>query len=166
MEDARRKTVRGLAGSWGLIPIALAIALLCPPQAVSQPAVPQGVWLMDGRVAVQIFDCASLMCGRIIWLEVPRDPQGLLDRDKKNPDPALRERKLCGLTVLWGLHPVGSDRWRDGWFYNPDDGKTYRVKAQLKSADVLVARVYVGVPLLGKTKTLVRVTHDTSEGWC
>lgn len=166
MEGARRKTARGPAGRWGLTPIVLTIALLCPLQVRSQPAVPQGVWLMDGRVAVQIFDCERLMCGRIIWLEVPRDPQGMLDRDKKNPDPALRERKLCGLTVLWGLHPVGLDRWKDGWFYNPDDGVTYRVKAQLKSADVLVARVYVGVPLLGKTKTLVRVTHDTTEGWC
>lgn len=166
MEAASRKTARGSWGRWGLTPIVAAIALLCPPQARSEPAVPQGVWLMDGRVAVQIFDCAQLMCGRIIWLAVPRDLQGVLDRDKKNPNPALRERKLCGLTVLWGLHPVGPDRWRDGWFYNPDDGVTYRVKAQLKSADVLVARVYVGVPLLGKTKTLVRVTHDTTEGWC
>ncbi|MGE5502363.1 MAG: DUF2147 domain-containing protein [Ignavibacteriales bacterium] len=163
--EGTRKTVRGLRARWGLV-LVVAAAFLCPPQAMSEPAIPQGVWLMDGRVAVQIFECETLMCGRIIWLAVPRDPQGLLDRDKKNPDPALRQRKLCGLTVLWGLHPVGADRWRDGWFYNPDDGVTYRVKAQLKSADVLVARVYVGVPLLGKTKTLVRVTHDTSEGWC
>ena len=166
MEGASREIVRGSRGRLSVALILAAIAFVYPLQAVSQPAVPQGVWLMDGRVAVQIFDCASLMCGRIIWLAVPRDPQGLLDRDKKNPAPALRQRKLCGLTVLWGLHPVRSDRWRDGWFYNPDDGVTYRVKAQLKSADVLVARVYVGVPLLGRTKTLVRVTHDTSEGWC
>ena len=166
MEGVSRKTVRRWWGPWSLALTVAVFAFVCPLPAMSEPAIPQGVWLMDGRVAVQIFECDSMMCGRIIWLEVPRDPQGLLDRDKKNPDPALRERKLCGLTVLWGLRPVGADRWRDGWFYNPDDGVTYRVKAQLKSADVLVARVYVGVPLLGKTKTLVRVTHDTSEGWC
>lgn len=121
---------------------------------------------MDGRVAVQIFECEGLMCGRIVWLKVPRDPQGLLDRDKRNPVPALRERKLCGLTILWGLRPKGSNLWVDGWFYNPDDGKSYSVNARLESDDVIVARAYVGLPIFGKTKTLARVTHDTSEGWC
>jgi uncharacterized protein (DUF2147 family) len=142
------------------------VALLAAPSAMSQPAVPQGVWLMDGRVAVQIFECEGLMCGRIVWLLVPRDPQGLLDRDKNNPVAALRQRKLCGLTILWGLRPTGSNRWVDGWFYNPDDGKAYSVTAQLKSDDVISARIYAGIPLLGKTKTLARVPHDTTEGWC
>lgn len=140
-----------------------------PPPAVPQalpPAVPQGEWLMDGRVAVQIFECEGLMCGRIIWLRIPRNAQGELDRDKKNPVPALQQRKLCGLTILWGLRPTGSNRWVDGWFYNPDDGKTYSVTAQLKSDDVIMARIYAGVPLFGKSKTLARVPHGVSDGWC
>lgn len=127
---------------------------------------PQGQWLMDGRVVVQIFDCGAKMCGRILWLKVPQNAQGQLDRDKKNPNPALRNRRLCGLTILWNLQPDGSDRWKDGWFYNPDDGKTYRVMAQLKSNDKIVARIYVGLPLFGKTKVLTRVPHGTSAGWC
>ena len=146
--------------------IVAACAFLVAPRARSQPAVPQGVWLMDGRVAVQIFECEGLMCGRIVWLAARINPQTLLNLDKRNPVPALRQRKLCGLTILWGLHPTGSNRWVDGWFYNPDDGKSYSVKAQLKSDDVIVARIYVGVPIFGKTKTLARVAHGTSEGWC
>lgn len=121
---------------------------------------------MDGRVAVEIFECELMMCGRIAWLAVPRDPQGRLDRDKNNPDPDLKQRELCGLTILWGLLPDGPNRWRDGWFYNPDDGKSYRVKARLKSDDVIVARIYAGITLLGKTKTLTRVPQGTAEGWC
>ena len=127
---------------------------------------PQGQWLIDGRVVVQTFDCGAKMCGRILWLKVPRDAQGELDQDKKNPDMALRGRRLCGLTILWNLQSEGSDRWKDGWFYNPDDGKTYRVTAQLKSNDEIVARIYVGVPLFGKTKVLFRVPHGASAGWC
>lgn len=164
---AERPRLRGLRRCLGRIaPVLTASAFFIAPYARSEPAVPQGVWLMDGRVAVQIFDCEGLMCGRIIWLRVPRDPQGLLDRDKKNPDPALRERKLCGLTILWRLRPTEADRWQDGWFYNPEDGKTYSVKAQLVSDDVIVARIYAGIPIFGKTKTLARVAHETSEGWC
>jgi uncharacterized protein (DUF2147 family) len=144
----------------------LAAAFAVPAPRAAANTVPQGVWLIDSKAAVQIYDCAGLMCGRILWLYVPRDPQGALDRDKNNPDPALRQRKLCGLTMISGLHANGPDRWKSGWFYNPDDGKTYRVSAQLKSADVLVARIYLGVPLIGRTKTLARVPQQTSTGWC
>lgn len=140
--------------------------LLAVPCAIARAAIPESVWLIDGKVAVQIFDCNGLLCGRILWLQTPRDPQGVLDRDKNNPNPSLRQRGLCGLTLLWNLHPDGSDRWKDGWFYNPDDGKTYKVTAELKSPDLMTARIYKLLPLFGETKILLRVLHGTSEGWC
>jgi uncharacterized protein (DUF2147 family) len=143
-----------------------AIAFLAVPRTIAWAAVPQGVWLIDAKAAVQIFGCQGLLCGRILWMTIPRDPQGQLNRDKKNPDPALRQRRLCGLTILWGLRPTGPDRWEGGWFYNPNDGKTYRASAQLRSADVIIARIYLGIPLFGETKILSRVPHGTSEGWC
>jgi uncharacterized protein (DUF2147 family) len=146
--------------------LTVAAGCLAPPRAVAQAAVPQGVWLIDNKAAVRIFDCAGLMCGRIAWLYKPRDAQGRLDRDKNNPDPTLRERPLCGVTMIWALRPDGPNRWRDGRFYNADDGKTYRVTAQLKSADLLVARIYLGIPLFGKTKTLIRTPQGASDGWC
>ncbi|WP_207792058.1 DUF2147 domain-containing protein [Siccirubricoccus phaeus] len=129
-------------------------------------AVPEGVWLIDGKAAVQIFDCDGLLCGRILWLQTPRDPQGQLNRDRHNPDPALRQRRLCGMTILWGLRSSGPSRWDGGWFYNPEDGRTYNVTAELRSADLIVARIYSGVRILGQTKSLVRVRHGTSDGWC
>lgn len=140
--------------------------LLALPHAVVRAAIPEGVWLIDGRVAVQIFACAENLCGRILWLETPRDAQGVLNRDKNNPDPALRPRALCGLTIFWNLQPDGAGRWKDGWFYNPDDGNTYKVTAELKSPDQIAARIYNLLPLLGKTKILQRVVHGTSDGWC
>jgi uncharacterized protein (DUF2147 family) len=126
-----------------------------------------GAWLIDGtRAAVQIFDCSGLLCGRVIWLEKARDAAGRLARDNKNPDPDFRQRPLCGLTVLQGLQPAGLDHWNSGSLYNPDDGKTYRISAEPRSADVFVARIYLGVPLFGETKTLLRVPRLRSEGWC
>ena len=142
------------------------IALSAAIPAAAAAAVPDGVWLIDGKAAVQVYDCAGLMCGRIVWLKVPRNPLGQLDRDKRNPDPALRQRQLCGLTTLRDLRPAGPNRWADGSFYNPDDGKSYRVSAQLASSNVMTARIYVGVPLLGQTRTLTRVPLGDSAGWC
>lgn len=74
--------------------------------------VPDGAWFIDGTGgAVQIFDCSGLLCGRIIWLWTARDIAGRPVSDKKNPDPAFRQRLLCGLTILQGLQPAGLDHW-------------------------------------------------------
>lgn len=148
--------------------LAAVLACLALPRTVAGAAIPipPGVWLMDDEVAVQIYDCDGSLCGRILWLLTPRDSQDRLHLDKNNPDPALRERPLCGLTILWGLSATGPDRWGGGWFYNPDDGNTYRVSAQLKSPDVIIARIYVAIPFFGRTKTLTRVPHGVSDGWC
>jgi len=135
--------------------------------AVSAMGPTDGAWFIDGTgVAVQIFDCSGLLCGRIIWLEKASDTAGRLARDNRNPDPVFRERPVCGLTVIQGLQPAGLDHWNSGSLYNPDDGKTYRVSAELRSADRFVARIYLGVPLFGETKTLLRVPRLRSEGWC
>jgi uncharacterized protein (DUF2147 family) len=151
----------------GAIIIATLAALLPATMLVPDArAAPQGVWAIDAEVAVQIFDCGPELCGRIVWLRDSRDFQGLLSSDKRNPDARLRKQLLCGLTILGGLHRVGPSRWASGWFYNPQDGQTYDVKAQIDSQDVITARIYSGIPLFGRTKTLLRVPQLHSEGWC
>jgi uncharacterized protein (DUF2147 family) len=135
-------------------------------QAVTAADVPDGIWLMGTKVAIQIFDCSNRLCGRVIWLKAPLDPQGLLKRDTLNPDPALRDRQVCGPTIIWNLRPADAAHRRDGWFYNADDGKTYRLTAEFQPNDVIVARMYVGIPLFGETRTLVRVPMGASAGWC
>ena len=127
-------------------------------------AVPQGVWMVDGRAALQIYDCNGLMCGRLRWMDTPRDAKGEPKRDKNNPDPTLRQRELCGLTLLWDLRPAGPDRWEGGHFYNPESGKTYNVVTEQRSSDQLVARVYDGFTQLGETKTLHRAGPGIADG--
>src|ERR1700751_3976021 len=34
------------------------------------------------------------------------------DDDKKNPEPALRQRPLCGLTILWGWELLVLISWQ------------------------------------------------------
>lgn len=164
LEERSRTPRRGVCAAW----LALILSLLClvPPTAASSAAVPDGVWLMAAKVAMQIYDCGGLLCGRIVWLQHPRDSAGQLVRDKENPDPASRQRALCGQTVLWALRPAGPGLWKGGWLYNPDDGKTYRIRAELVSEDTFVARIYLGIPLFGENRTLRRVPRLSTEGWC
>jgi hypothetical protein len=80
--DWLRRTARG-----ALLIIALS-SFAAPGTAVSGSLSADGAWFIDGTgVAVQIFDCSGLLCGRIIWLEKARDSAGQLARDNKNPDP-------------------------------------------------------------------------------
>jgi uncharacterized protein (DUF2147 family) len=151
----------------GAASLVIALSSFAVPGTAASAMVPDGAWFIDGTGgAVQIFDCDGLLCGRIIWLWTARDIAGRPASDKKNPEPAFRQRLLCGLTILQGLQPAGLDHWNSGSLYNPDDGVTYRVSAELRSADVFVARIYLGVPLFGETKTLLRVPRLRSEGWC
>ena len=127
--------------------------------------VPDGAWLIDATErGSKSSIAAACFCGRIIWLWTARDIAGQPASDKKNS--AFQQRLLCGLTILQGLQPAGLDHWNSGSLYNPDDGTTYRVSAEVRSADVFVARIYLGVPLFGETKTLLRVPRLRSEGWC
>ena len=143
-----------------------AMAVLASGVRAQPQARPEGVWLLEGKAAVEIFSCKGLMCGRILWVRIPRDPEGELVLDKKNPDPALRRRPVCGLTMIGDLQPDGPGRWKGGWLYNPDDGVKYKVTARLVSNDVMIARAYLLLPLLGRSLTLARVPHGLSEGWC
>ncbi len=139
------------------------------PSSAALDGLVQGVWMVEEDVAIAVTHCGNgSLCGRIAWLRVPHDDTGRPKRDANNLDLALRDRPLCGMTVLHGLLPVPGEpgRWASSSFYNPRDGRSYGLTASLRSADVLVARIYVGVPFLGRNQTLLRIQRPHGGGWC
>jgi uncharacterized protein (DUF2147 family) len=112
--------------------------------------VPEGTWLIADRVALQIFDCDGLLCGKVVWLR----------------NPALRTAADCGRTIVWGLKPAGAAQWSGGWFYDPEDGTTYNVSARMLAADRITARIYASISWLGRTETLTRIPSRSLPGWC
>jgi uncharacterized protein (DUF2147 family) len=147
--------------------VVCAFLLLTTVHSLSAAAeVPLGTWMFANRVALQIFDCSGLLCARIVWLLRPDNPAGQPDVDYRNPDPALRQRHLCGLTIIWGMQPKGQDHWTNGRLYDPKDGVTYNVSAELTSPGTITARVYRGTPLLGRTEILTRDPALTVDGRC
>jgi uncharacterized protein (DUF2147 family) len=150
-------TLRATCASLGLL------LLFCRP---ASSEVPGGTWLLANRVAIEVFDCSGFVCGRIVWLVRPRMPSGQLDVDHLNPDPALRQRQLCGLTILWGLQGDGPDHWSNGSLYDPQDGNTYGVTAERTAPDRISARVYRGLPIFGRTEILIRDPKLSFDGRC
>jgi uncharacterized protein (DUF2147 family) len=109
---------------------------------------------VDGKWAIQdlileIYDCQNFVCGRVAWTK----------------DPHRRELD-CGRTIVWGLSPSGPETWDHGSIYDTTDGNTYGLKASLNPDGTLQARIFRGIPLLGKTEILRRVGLKPQSGWC
>jgi uncharacterized protein (DUF2147 family) len=121
----------------------VAIAAALTALAVSAPAValrtaPEailGEWCTQkeegrppGRIKfVQAQDGTYM--GILTWSAEPR-------KDANNKDPKLRDRPLVGIVLMWHL-TYDDGQYVDGYVYNPEDGGTYRMKAEVLSPESL-----------------------------
>jgi uncharacterized protein (DUF2147 family) len=145
------------AYSTGATVIALAGILAAGP---ARAAGPEGLWYAEGGAAqVEIRSCANALCGRVVWLRSPFDENGCPWRDLYNRSEPLRERSVLGLEILRGLEPSSDEEgvWANGTIYDPTSGRSYRATLRLKGEDRLDLRGYLGIQLLGRTTTWIRV---------
>ena len=116
-----------------------------------------GIWKDGkGKGHVQIFKKNGKYYGKVVWLNNPKDVNGNPKVDRKNPNAALREKPLIGLTMLKDFQYEDGE-WTGGQIYNPSDGKEYKAYMKLKDRNTLDVRGYVGISLFGKTDTWIRV---------
>jgi uncharacterized protein (DUF2147 family) len=103
---------------------AIVIALFGLTQTAS--ADPKGTWLTEnGRSRVKIDDCGGALCGTIVWLKEPNDPEtGKPKTDKNNTDAGKRSRPLVGLPIVLSMKPNGASKW-SGQVYSPEEGKVF-----------------------------------------
>lgn len=102
-----------------------------------------GRWITQEKDAVvAIAKCGNALCGRLDKFLVL--PQGGKDqRDINNADPAKRQQRLLGLTILSSLTADG-DVWR-GEIYDPKSGRTYTSEVRRKGPGVLEVKGCFGV---------------------
>jgi uncharacterized protein (DUF2147 family) len=72
-------------------------------------------------------------------------------KDVHNKDPKLRDRSVVGLVIMWHLR-YDDGEYVDGYVYNPEDGGTYRMKAEVMSDASLKVRGYLGISLFGQNQ--------------
>jgi uncharacterized protein (DUF2147 family) len=116
----------------------------------AESAIPDGTWLVNEKVAFDVFACRNALCGRIVWLR----------------NPVLRTSEMCGRTIIWGLTADGPEQWSGGWFFDPENGATYNVSARVESNDRISARIYRGLSMFGRTEILTRIASRSLPGWC
>ena len=118
-----------------------------------------GNWLTEKRDGIIQISRTSegLYQGQIVGGD---DPQRT---DAHNPDPALRQRTLLGQLILQDMQYDGAGRWSGGTIYDPDSGHTYRCRLELRGADQLHVRGFLGVSLLGRSQTWTRYRGSSMQ---
>ncbi|MGD9803546.1 MAG: DUF2147 domain-containing protein [Hyphomicrobiaceae bacterium] len=126
--------------------LALAAALVTMAAATATPSAANeatGVWLdHTGRGAVEITNCGSGLCGRIVWL--------------KNASHG----SACGTQVIGNVKAVGGGKWDNGWIYDPEANERYSVEITPLSGNRLKVMGYMGSKMLSETMTWRRAPAD------
>ena len=86
--------------------------------------------------------------GVLVWSNNP-------GKDVNNKDPKRRNLSLIGMVLMWHLR-YDDGEYVDGYVYNPRDGDTYRMNAELTGARTLRIRGYLGIQLFGQSQTWAR----------
>src|SRR5580765_5563422 len=113
----------------------------------------------EKNLIVQVYKQDNTFKARIVWFYDEIDTALVNTRlDEKNPDKALRSRKIIGLDVLSGLvYNPRQNKWTGGKIYDTHSGKTWNATVRLTSPDLMSVRGFYGVRLLGKTLNFTRL---------
>src|SRR6478609_1300463 len=115
---------------------------------------PAGVWLtQSGDARIKVSRCGNALCGRVVWLKEPIDKKtGKAQLDDHNADPALRGRKIVGISLFIDMQAGGANQW-SGRIYNADDGKAYASTVTLLPSGSLNVRGCMGTLCAGEDWT-------------
>lgn len=117
-----------------------------------------GVWEPGhGKAKIKISKIGDKYYGKIVWLKEPKDENGNPKVDKNNPDESLKKTPTLGLRILKDFAYKGNNTWEEGTIYDPENGSTYNCTIKLKDANTLDVRGYIGVSMIGRTDTWVRM---------
>lgn len=130
-----------------LASVLFALTACMVPYAQASPA--SGTWLIRD-LALNIYDCDNLVCGKIVWIG----------------DSKKRTSGKCGKVIVWGLSQTEPSKWSGGHIYDTEDDVTYSLSAKLEADGTLHARIFKGIPLLGKTEVLTRIAPNSRPDWC
>ena len=140
---------------------ALVLAALDCSATAQQPQA-TGLWLdNEGRAGVEITRCDKSICGKIVWLKEPNDPQGKPWTDINNLDTSKRTTPVCGLQVLGELKREPNGDWVGGWVYDPEVGKRFTIEFTIKDANTLGVFAFDGERARSQTFDWKRMPDST-----
>jgi uncharacterized protein (DUF2147 family) len=139
----------------------LATAAFLSFGAWAQQASPVGLWQnIDDetgkpKALIRITESNGEYRGRIekLFRGPDEDPNPKCDKC----EGARKDQPIVGMTILTGLKQDGNE-YNGGQILDPANGKVYKSKMSVSDGGKkLDVRGYLGVPMLGRTQTWVRV---------
>ena len=118
-----------------------------------------GKWeTAENNLIVLVYMKDNKFLGKIIWYSDTGGKPMDYGTDKRNPDPALRTRKILGMNVLHDLtYQPSSNSWEDGIIYESKNGKEWNASVYIDKHGFLKVKGYWHFKLIGKTMTFHRV---------
>ncbi len=126
--------------------------------AQNNPDAILGKWITTTEnCVIEVYKQAGEFKAKILWFQEGKKAINEYT-DEKNPDPALRTRKVLGMDVVHGLHYDADEKqWVDGQIYDATSGKEWDSVVWLTSDNLLKVKGYWLFKFLSKTKTFKRV---------
>jgi uncharacterized protein (DUF2147 family) len=113
-------------------------------QVVNSDGTPGGkvdTYLVNGR-----------LFGKVTEVRPGRKPQDVCDKCSGE----YKNQPILGMVLMRDFHTDGDD-WVDGTVVDPENGKEYKGKIWAVGNDTLKMRGYIGISLLGRTESWVRI---------
>ena len=138
------------------------LLLAAAPAIVLAQATPVGVWkTIDDKTQTERAQLRITETGGVLSAKIEK----LLAADAKQDgvcDKCTDDRKgqpMIGLEVVRGVTKASAENtWGGGTILDAAEGKIYKVRMQpIEGGKKMEVRGYVGMPMLGRTQTWVRV---------
>lgn len=130
----------------------------CVSVAQNNPDAILGRWITASEnCIVDVYKQNNEFRAKVIWFKQGKKPMNEWV-DEKNPNPALRNRKLLGMEVLRGLHYSEDEKqWVDGIIYDATSGKEWDSIVWLTDDNLLKVKGYWVFRFLSQTKTFKKL---------
>ena len=143
------------------LPALMAAAALAWSAATWAQPTPVGLWktiddeTKQEKSLVRIAESGGALTGRVEKIADPAKRDAVCEAC----EGALKGRPVVGMTILEGVKRSADEAvWDGGTILDPNNGKVYKVRlTPTEGGRQLEVRGYVGLPLLGRTQTWVRV---------
>jgi uncharacterized protein (DUF2147 family) len=116
-----------------------------------------GVWESDEKnLQIEMFEKDGVFCGRMVYFKCETDEIMRASKDIENPDKALTNRNLLGLTLVTELSYQGGNVWDEGKIYDPNSGRTFEARIQLTGSNSAIVRGYWKYRWIGRSMVFYR----------
>ncbi|MBC7939665.1 MAG: DUF2147 domain-containing protein [Chitinophagaceae bacterium] len=142
--------------------IAALVLAAVPAIALAQAATPVGLWktiddkTQTERALVRITETGGVLSGKLEkLLAADAKPDALCDKCSDD----RKDKPMQGLEIMRGVKKAeGDNTWEGGTILDAAEGKVYKVRLQTaEGGKKLEVRGFVGMPMLGRTQTWIRV---------